>query len=159
MGLAAGSINHTFLSHVAEHGLNFATAEEFKFRQNIFNLKDQENIVINSNLENTFTVGHNKFSTWTHEEYKAILGARIPENMTETVKVLDTVNAPAAIDWRTRGAVNAVKNQGQCGSCWAFSATCSIEGHHQIQSKKLISLAEQELVDCDSQCAGCQGGW
>jgi len=158
-GLAAATINNKFVEHIAEHGLNFATTEEFQFRQAIFMAKDAENTVINSNTEHTFTVGHNFMSTWTHEEYKQLLGARIPENLTEVATVLDTVNVPSAIDWRTKGAVNPIKNQGQCGSCWAFSATCSIEGHNQIQNGKLISLAEQELVDCDKQCAGCNGGW
>jgi len=158
-GLTAATISPLFIEHIAEHGLNFATTEEFEFRQAIFVTKEAENKVINSNPEHTFTVGHNFMSTWTHEEYKQLLGAKIPENLVETAAVLDTVNVPASIDWRTKGAVNPVKNQGQCGSCWAFSATCAIEGHNQIQNGKLISLAEQELVDCDKQCAGCNGGW
>jgi len=158
-GLSASSVNHKFLEHVAEHNLNFSTVQEFEFRQAIFTAKDAENDQINSNPENTFTVGHNFMSTWTHEEYKKILTLQIPENLVEMPTVLDTVNVPTEIDWRTKGAVNPVKNQGQCGSCWAFSATSAIEGHHQIQSGTLISLAEQELVDCDTQCAGCNGGW
>jgi C1A family cysteine protease len=158
-GISAATISPIFVEHIAEHNLNFATAEEFEFRQAIFMAKDAENTVINSNPEHTFTVGHNFMSTWTHEEYKKMLTLKVPENMVETPHVIDTVGIPTAIDWRTKGAVNPVKNQGQCGSCWAFSATCAIEGHHQIQSGTLISLAEQELVDCDTQCAGCNGGW
>jgi len=158
-GISAASISPMFLEHVAEHGLNFATAEEFEFRQNIFNTKEAENIEINSNPENTFTVGHNFMSTWTDEEYTAMLGYKAPANMTvEEPTVLDTVGLPMAVDWRNKVAVNPVKNQGRCGSCWAFSATCSIEGHHFIQSGSLISLAEQELVDCDNYCYGCNGG-
>merc|ERR1712021_323357 len=104
------------------------------------------------------SVNHKFLATWTHEEYKKILTLQIPENLVEMPTVLDTVNVPTEIDWRTKGAVNPVKNQGQCGSCWAFSATSAIEGHHQIQSGTLISLAEQELVDCDTKCYGCNGG-
>ena len=160
-GISATSIQPEFLSHVAEQGLNFATTEEFLFRQNIFLMKDAENKEINANPENTFTVGHNQFSTWTDEEYKGLLGYRAPTNDTDApeIKQIETVGIPSAIDWRTKGAVNPVKNQGQCGSCWAFSATCAIESHYQIQHGKLYSLAEQQLVDCDSQCYGCRGGW
>ena len=159
-GLAAATINKKFLAHIAEQGLNFGTTEEFEFRQAIFLAKDAENTIINANPENTFTVGHNFMSTWTHDEYKQMLGAKIPENYTaENVVELSVEAAPAAVDWRTKGVVNPVKNQGQCGSCWAFSATCANESHHAIQSGTLLSLSEQQLVDCDTQCAGCNGGW
>ena len=70
------------------------------------------------------------------------------------------VNAPASVDWRTKGVVTPVKNQGQCGSCWAFSATGAMECDYAIKTGKLNSLSEQELVDCchlgGSQ--GCNGG-
>ena len=149
-----------FAEHVAAHGLSFGTPEEYQFRQAIFERKDRENDEINADPANTFTVGHNQFSTWTDAEYKRLLGYRAPKNVTEIpVKELDEVNIPASMDWRTQGAVNAVKNQGQCGSCWAFSATAAIEGHHFIQQGKLLSLSEQQLVDCDTTCYGCNGGW
>ena len=159
-GIAAATINPLFLQHVAEHGLNFGTAEEFNFRQEIFETKDAAYAELNAIPEHTFTVGHNFMSTWTKEEYKRLLGYKSPANFEQIGEVaeLDEVNVPSSIDWRTKGAVNAIKNQGQCGSCWAFSATCSIEGHHQITSGKLVSLAEQELVDCDTKCHGCNGG-
>merc|ERR1712086_635963 len=143
-GLSASSVNHKFLEHVAEHNLNFSTVQEFEFRQAIFTAKDAENDQINSNPENTFTVGHNFMSTWTDEEYKSILGYIAPTNATEIEPtILDAVFIPSSYDWRQKGAVNPVKNQGGCGSCWAFSATAAIEGHHKIQSGKLLSLAEQ----------------
>lgn len=115
----------------------------------------------NSANGNTYTVGINKFADYTPAEFKRLLGYKKSTNLKdgETV-VLDTTNIPDSIDWRSKGAVNAPKDQGQCGSCWAFSSVAAMEGHHQIATGTLLSLSEQQLVDCSGSYgnAGCNGG-
>jgi len=146
-----------FVQHTNDFGLSYGTQEEFEFRMNLWAEKDQ--LIKEHNAGNhSFTLGHNHMSTWTHEEYKKLLGYKA-KGARKPAKKLEAGGLPAAVDWREKGAVNPVKNQGQCGSCWAFSATCAVEGAHAIKTGNLISLSEQQVVDCDTTSYGCNGGW
>ena len=151
-------LQQAFIEHMSTHGISYGTPEEFEFRMSLYAAMDAEINEINASEEN-FTVGHNFMSTWTDMERSKLLGYRGQDGEGERNYVTLPEANDAEVDWRTKGAVNAVKNQAQCGSCWAFSATCAVEGAHFLKSGTLLSLSEQELVSCDTTCFGCSGGW
>jgi len=116
-----------------------------------------------------FTLGVNQFSDLTPEEFATQnTGWAKPDALFGDVPHLgnhtwDGSDLPESIDWTTKGAVTPVKNQGQCGSCWAFSAVGALEGARQLKTGNLTSLAEQQFVDCPSKLnipplLGCNGG-
>ena len=147
-----------FMNHVANFNINYGTQEEYAFRMEIFAAKDAEYNKINADPANTFVVGHNMFSTMTQDEAKRMMG-RIPNKAELEEETFDETAVQATqVDWRAKGAVNPVQNQGQCGSCWAFSSTAAMEGAHFIKTGSLLKLAESQLVDCDNTCNGCNGG-
>lgn len=110
----------------------------------------------------SWTAGVNQFADLTDEEFSAMyLGFKWdPSRQPQNVQILDEKDIPNDIDWRTKGAVTPVKNQGQCGSCWSFSTTGGLEGLHFLKIGSLISFSEQQLVDCSSSYGnqGCNGG-
>jgi len=134
--------------------------DAFHYRYNIF--KSNMNFVDAHNKgTHTFEVGMNKFADLTSEEFAAIyLGTRYTAPKVTNTPTVSQVNAPASVDWRTKGAVTKIKDQGQCGSCWAFSTTGSTEGCHFLSKMKLVSVSEQNLMDCSTAQGnqGCDGG-
>ncbi len=129
-----------------------------------------------TNAQNlTYTVGHNAYSGYNSEEFAQLMGFQANKDLLAsgylrgTVQQLDSettydlTTLPTSVDWRTKGAVTGVKDQGQCGSCWSFSATGALEGAYAIKYGNLVSFSEQELVDCSNiknggSNLGCNGG-
>lgn len=112
-------------------------------------------IVEDHNKLGKFQLELNKFAHYTPAEYKALLGTNVvAKNYVE--EDVDVTND--AVDWRSKGVVNAIKDQGQCGSCWAFGGIQAQESQWAIKKGKLYSLSESNLVDCVTTCSGCNGG-
>lgn len=140
--------------------------EEMKNRFAIF--RDNLRIIKrhNSDSNQTFTMGINHFTDLTPDEFKAIyvsgLQSETPLGSTSCGTFSSSASsAPASIDWVAKGAVTSVKDQGQCGSCWTFSASGCMEGAWAISKGQLIDLSEEELVDCAGikyGSMGCNGG-
>ncbi|BFG25041.1 hypothetical protein CerSpe_113150 [Prunus speciosa] len=118
----------------------------------------------NSDVNKSYKLSVNQFADQTNEEVKASRnGFKGREYSTKftSFKYENVTVVPATMDWRSKGAVTPMKDQGQCGSCWAFAAVAAVEGITQLTTGKLISLSEQEVVDCDTNGLdlGCAGGW
>lgn len=114
--------------------------------------------------EGSATYSHlTPFADLTREEFAERNGfnpALMQDSRYKLAEPLNTSGLPDSFDWREKGAVNPIKNQAQCGSCWAFATVANIEGAGFVENDKLLSLSEQELVDCDKKTGdqGCQGG-
>jgi C1A family cysteine protease len=149
-----------FLKFVSKYGKMYGTKEEFEMRSQQFINTLAKISEENSKNDNTFRVELNKFADWTPEEFKRILSYK-PMYRSARQTSFEPSEIPTSVDWRKEGAVNAVQDQGQCGSCWAFSAVGAMEGREKIKSGKLWKLSEQQLVDCAGGTygnLGCNGG-
>ncbi|KAL3734210.1 hypothetical protein ACJRO7_023541 [Eucalyptus globulus] len=166
--LALGAERH-FVDFKLRFGKAYATPEEHDYRLGVFkaNLRRAR---LHQKLDPSAVHGVTKFSDLTPEEFRRqFLGLKRLRLPTDANKapVLPTDDLPTEFDWRDRGAVTGVKDQGACGSCWSFSTTGALEGAHFLATGELTSLSEQQLVDCDHECdpeeygacdSGCSGG-
>ena len=138
--------------------INVGAAED-DYRFKVFSANYEKITRHNRLLGRSYTLGLNAFTHLTQEEFAATrLGLKMPKALTKNVSALPAGNLQASVDWRAK--LNDVKDQGQCGSCWAFSAVGALEGLHSVVKGNLMNLAEQELVDCSSSYGnmGCNGG-
>jgi len=146
-----------YMNHLAEFGKNMASIEEFNTRMVYFATLDQ--YIEDHNAEgHSYTLGHNQFSDWSRTEYTGMLGYK-SETVEKEFAIFDESNNSTGVNWVTAGAVTPVKDQGQCGSCWSFSATGALEGEHFVQTGTLESFSEQQLVSCSTANYACNGGW
>nr|CAD1840779.1 unnamed protein product [Ananas comosus var. bracteatus] len=149
---------------MAQHGKAYEDAAEKERRFEIFK-SNFELIQTFNNGNHKFRLGLNRFADLTNDEFRATHNGFRPRSgaaagTAKRFRYENVTAVPASMDWRAEGAVTPVKDQGQCGCCWAFSAVAATEGIAKLATGKLVSLSEQELVDCDvhGQDEGCDGG-
>ena len=171
------SILERFHEWAATHKISLPDSDD-SFLHMLENWRNNDVIIKETNAKNlTYTLGHNHFSGMNSGEFAELMRFRNNRELFadgaspfglrgSSSGVSSEVQAlPASVDWRTANAVTAVKNQMQCGSCWSFSSTGSLEGAYAIKYGKLVSYSEQQLVDCDNikngvshGNLGCSGG-
>lgn len=153
------AIGRHFEKYLQTHKKIYDETEKVqRFLNFIANLKKINEL--NVNEESIFDINH--FTDWSEDEVKSLRGFEMPkyEDNIGDCKILGdptSKDAPAAFDWRDKGAVSPVKNQKDCYSCWAFSTNGLLESRY-YQQKKPMTLSEQQLMDCDKTDGGCASG-
>ena len=153
--------NH-FTSFIVDFEKRYSSIENLVDRFYIFkdNLKYIETV---NTQNNTYQLGVTRFTDITNDEYRELLTRKtvgLPKNYCTDKTYPTSSPYTASVDWRLKNAVTPVKDQGQCGSCWAFSTTGAVEGIYAIKSGKLTSFSEEQLVECAQSYGnhGCNGG-
>ncbi|XP_062017329.1 zingipain-2-like [Rosa rugosa] len=149
---------------MAKHGRVYPNAAEKEMRFDIFRKNVEYVEKFNNEANKTYKLNINRFADMTNEEFRRYhTGFKMPPGLSSTssnfsYQSLAATDIPTSVDWRKQQAVTPIKNQNSCGACWAFTVAAAVEGLTKIKTGQLISLSEQQLVDCDHQNYGCNGG-
>jgi len=158
---------YTFENYVKEFSKHYAPHEE-EFRRTIFEANLEIIRAHNQNSYSSYKLGVNHLTDLTEEEFRQMLGYKRSADLklTHMSEYIPTknVNAPIYVDWREKGIITPVKDQGRCGSCWTFGAAEVVESYYALATGELSTLSEQQILDCvpnPDQCGGsggCGGG-
>jgi len=165
-------VDDEFHSYTLVHSKRYRSCAEHEHRQRQYLINKQFVEQWNADSSNTHTVELNHLADLSDEEYRSLIllpkSAQVAErrvrglaSATHQFNMQSVKGLPTAIDWRTKGAVTPVKDQGACGSCWTFGSAGSLEGVYFVKTGKLISLSEQNINDCAWGVYGnaaCDGG-
>jgi len=168
--LSGTGIRMAFDKFMSEHGKLYDSVAEHEHRFNIFatNMKEAHRLTVAHGGKATF--GATRFADLSKQEFQKFYLGFKPDPVNAHIRASMPVTrpsvhgfhatAPPTSDWRTKGAVSPVKDQGQCGSCWAFSATEAVETGHFFATQNMVPLAPEQIVDCDTAGSdqGCNGG-
>ena len=148
-----------FQRFINKYNKQYSSINEYLARFNVFR---QNLIQLASNGPQSFETGVTKFSDLTRQEFaKTYLNLNFNANALinlKPVKPKISNQAPDAFDWRDKGVVSGVKDQGTCGSCWSFSTVSNLEGLYAQKKGEIKTFSEQYLIDCDTEDSGCNGG-
>lgn len=164
IGQSQRNQHNEFNDFKQKHSKQYATEKEHNYRFGIF--RETSKFIVRHNEKGlSYKLAMNHFGDLTDKEFNTFIKPKFTRPSTNgAFGVHDdesVADLPATVDWRTQGCVTPVKDQGVCGSCWTFGSTGSLEGVNCIKTGKLISLSEQQLVDCAylMGSAGCNGGF
>ncbi|KAG9453772.1 hypothetical protein H6P81_006676 [Aristolochia fimbriata] len=161
------SMRRMFKEWMKRNGRLYGTLAERMHRFRIFKSNVKFIHAFNRARDKSYNLSVNQFADLTNQEFKASRNGfnkhshhKMGGTTASTPFRYQNATPPTSIDWRKNGAVTPIKDQGQCGCCWAFSAVAAMEGITKLSAGNLISLSEQELVDCDrnGEDQGCEGG-
>jgi len=158
VAVATATVENEFVDFVSRFDKKYDGAEEFFKRFNIFKAKVEE-IEVHNAGNHTWLMGVNEFSDLTWEEFSStMLGfvAPVVDNSPEFIAPASN-SIPNDVDWRSKGGVTPIKNQGSCGSCWDFAGVGTIETFDFVKTGSLKVLSEQQVLDC-SKGGSCGGG-
>ncbi|XP_020781202.2 procathepsin L-like [Boleophthalmus pectinirostris] len=170
---ASVSMEHLeFHAWKIKFGKSYSSPSEEARRRDVW-LRNRELVLEHNMLADqgvkSYRLGMNYFADLENHEYRSLVSqgclrsfnSSLPRHDSTFLHTPDLIDPPPSVDWREKGYVTPVKDQKACGSCWAFSATGSLEGQTVRKTGKLVSLSEQQLVDCSGDFGnwGCWGGW